>query len=73
MPFRPTSALLALGAALLSVAVSARIVDINVASVKPFADGAAFGDAGKYERVTGTSVPDCKMKARRTVVLRGAF
>ena len=33
----------------------ARITEINVASVKPFADGASFGDAGKYERVTGTA------------------
>ena len=33
----------------------ARIVEITVQSVKPFADGASFGNAGKYERVTGTA------------------
>ena len=40
---------------LAAAAADARIVEINVASVKPFADGAVFGDAGKYERVTGTA------------------
>jgi len=37
-----------------STAANARVVEISVASVKPFADGASFGDVGKYERVTGT-------------------
>jgi hypothetical protein len=41
--------------ALASSLAGARIVEINVQSVRPFADGATFGDAGKYERVTGTA------------------
>ena len=45
----------AIGAALAASTATARIVEINVASVKPFADGATFGAAGKYERVTGTA------------------
>ena len=41
-------------AALVVGAAQARIVEVNVASVKPFAAGTEFGSAGKYERVTGT-------------------
>ncbi|MGH8701295.1 MAG: alpha/beta hydrolase domain-containing protein [Burkholderiales bacterium] len=33
---------------------AARVTEINVTAVEPFADGAAFGDAGAYERVKGT-------------------
>jgi hypothetical protein len=32
----------------------ARLTEIHVSTVEPFADGAAFGDAGAYERVKGT-------------------
>lgn len=32
----------------------ARLTEINVTAVEPFAEGAAFGDAGAYERVKGT-------------------
>ena len=32
----------------------ARLTEINVTAVEPFADGHAFGDAGAYERVRGT-------------------
>ena len=39
----------------LPLGAAAHIVDITVDSVKPFAEGAAFGDAGGYERVTGTA------------------
>lgn len=34
---------------------ASRITALNVQSVRPFADGAAFGSAGAYERVTGTA------------------
>ena len=34
--------------------VAAKITEINVASVEPFADGATFGESGAYERVRGT-------------------
>src|SRR5512141_1799644 len=51
---RTRIAVAAIAAACASGAASGRIVEINVASVKPFADGASFGDVGKYERVTGT-------------------
>ena len=46
----------ALACALVLVAApaAARLTEINVASVEPFADGAAFGDTGAYERVKGT-------------------
>lgn len=37
------------------LAAAAYITDLTVDSVKPFADGASFGDAGAYERVTGTA------------------
>lgn len=33
---------------------AARLTEITVTAVEPFADGAAFGDAGAYERVRGT-------------------
>ena len=33
---------------------TARVTEITVAAVEPFADGASFGDAGAYERVKGT-------------------
>jgi hypothetical protein len=32
----------------------ARLTEIHVSTVEPFADGAAFGDAGAFERVKGT-------------------
>jgi len=31
----------------------ARLIEINVTAVEPFADGHSFGDAGAYERVKG--------------------
>ena len=34
---------------------AARITGVVVDSVKPFAEGMAFGDAGAYERVSGTA------------------
>ncbi len=34
----------------------ARIVEIRVQSVRPFAESQAFGPAGAYERVTGTAI-----------------
>src|SRR5690349_10814900 len=34
--------------------VAARLTEINVAAVEPFAEGASFGDSGAYERVKGT-------------------
>ena len=34
--------------------VGARVTEINIAAVEPFADGAGFGAAGAYERVRGT-------------------
>ena len=33
---------------------AARLTEINVTAVEPFADGHAFGDTGAYERVKGT-------------------
>jgi hypothetical protein len=39
----------------LPLAAGAHITDITVDSVKPFADSVPFGDAGAYERVTGTA------------------
>jgi hypothetical protein len=45
----------ALCALLLAAApAGARLTEINVTAVEPFADGAVFGDAGAYERVKGT-------------------
>lgn len=46
--------LLACGLVLAAAPAAARLTEINVAAVEPFADGAAFGDAGAYERVKGT-------------------
>jgi Alpha/beta hydrolase domain len=47
-----------LGWLLLSVACAgqARIVEIKVQSVRPFAEGQVFGTVGAYERVTGTAI-----------------
>ncbi|KMO17939.1 alpha/beta hydrolase domain-containing protein [Methylobacterium platani] len=45
----------ALSCALLAWPAAARITAIEVTSVEPFADGAAFGEAGAYERVVGTA------------------
>jgi len=45
------------GAALIAciaAPASARVTEINVAAVEPFADGAAYGATGAYERVRGT-------------------
>src|SRR5688500_13471844 len=40
--------------ALAALPALARLTEINVTAVEPFADGAAFGAAGAYERVKGT-------------------
>ena len=40
--------------ALISTTATARVTEINIATVEPFAEGAAFGNAGAYERVKGT-------------------
>lgn len=45
----------ALGCTLWVVPAQARITRIEIAAVEPFADGAAFGAAGSYERVIGTA------------------
>ena len=37
------------------LSAAAFITDITVDSVKPFAGGASFGDAGSYERVSGSA------------------
>ena len=34
--------------------VGARLTEINIAAVEPFAEGAGFGNTGAYERVRGT-------------------
>src|SRR5436190_9011786 len=41
-------------ATLLTAPAFARVTDINIVSVEPFAEGAAFGNTGAYERVKGT-------------------
>jgi hypothetical protein len=48
----PAAVLCAL--ALAAAPAAARVTEINVVAVEPFADGAAFGDTGAYERVKGT-------------------
>ncbi|MFO1271568.1 MAG: alpha/beta hydrolase domain-containing protein [Rubrivivax sp.] len=49
------AAITALALALGPGAVAARIVEMTVQQVQPFAGGRAFGDAGPYERVTGVA------------------
>ena len=41
-------------AALLSTPALARVTELNITSVEPFAEGSNFGNAGAYERVKGT-------------------
>jgi Alpha/beta hydrolase domain len=43
-----------LACALLTAPAVARVTEINVVAVEPFAEAAAFGDTGAYERVRGT-------------------
>ena len=40
--------------ALAAAPAGARLTEIHVTAVEPFAEGAAFGEAGAYERVKGT-------------------
>ena len=48
----------------------ARIVEIKVQSVRPFAEGQAFGPAGAYERVTGTAIGElAPADARNRVIV----
>jgi hypothetical protein len=39
---------------LVAAPAAARLIEINVVAVEPFAEGAAFGNTGAYERVRGT-------------------
>ncbi|MBK8739520.1 MAG: hypothetical protein IPM02_08245 [Betaproteobacteria bacterium] len=48
----------------------AGIIEINVQSVRPFADGTAFGAAGAYERVTGTAKGELDPADARNRVIR---
>ena len=41
-------------AACIAAPAAARVTEIHVAAVEPFADGAAYGATGAYERVRGT-------------------
>ncbi|MEQ1774266.1 MAG: alpha/beta hydrolase domain-containing protein [Burkholderiales bacterium] len=41
-------------ATLLTTPVFARVTELNIVAVEPFAESAAFGNAGAYERVRGT-------------------
>ena len=41
-------------AACIAAPAMARVTEINVAAVEPFAEGAAYGATGAYERVRGT-------------------
>ncbi len=41
-------------AACIVAPATARVTEINVAAVEPFADGAMYGTTGAYERVRGT-------------------
>lgn len=45
---------LACALALAAAPAAAVLTEITIVSVEPFADGAAFGDTGAYERVKGT-------------------
>lgn len=48
---------------------AARLTEINVATVEPFAEGAAFGAAGAYERVKGTFKGELDPADPRNVVI----
>ena len=60
-----------IGCLLLSISCAghARIVEIKVQSVRPFADGQAFGAAGAYERVTGTAIGELEPSDARNRVI----
>ncbi len=60
-----------IGCLLLSISCAghARIVEIKVQSVRPFADGQAFGAAGAYERVTGTAIGELEPRDARNRVI----
>ncbi|GJE38661.1 alpha/beta hydrolase domain-containing protein [Methylobacterium persicinum] len=45
----------AVGCSLVATAAQSRITSLDIRTVEPFADGAAWGDAGPYERVIGTA------------------
>jgi len=47
--------LVALAACLAAAIAEARITEIGVQRVEPFADGASFGASGAYERVSGVA------------------
>jgi Alpha/beta hydrolase domain len=47
----------------------ARIVEIKVQSVRPFAEGQVFGPAGAYERVTGTAIGELSPTDTRNRVI----
>lgn len=46
---------LCVGLALLPAEAGARITGVTITAVEPFAEGATFGEAGAYERVTGVA------------------
>ena len=48
---------------------AARVTEINVTAVEPFAGGAAYGDAGAYERVRGTFKGDLDLADPRNKVI----
>ncbi len=47
----------------------ARIVEIKVQSVRPFAEGQTFGASGSYERVTGTAIGELDPNDARNRVI----
>ena len=53
-----------------ALSAESRITEINVQNVRPFADGATFGPAGAYERVTGTARGELDPAAARNRVIK---
>ena len=53
-----------------TASAQARIVEVNVQSTKPMADGAAFGQAGAYERVVGTARGELDPSDARNKVIK---
>jgi len=51
---------------------AARLTEINVTAIEPFADGMAFGDAGAYERVKGTFRGELDPADPRNKVIKAA-
>ena len=70
---RIASALLGLASTMVLVPAEAKLVRLDISSREVIADGEAFGQAGAYEKLTGTASTRTSWEGRSAMVSTSTF